>query len=84
VAKAGGGLIGGGTVGGPVGGAVAGPMDGALGGPLGAGPVRGIGGWYNSRAGLGCTSQHFFWLTQNRAINQIYSIMVRHWQIECR
>jgi hypothetical protein len=55
VAKAGGGLvIGGGAVGGPVGGAVAGPVGGALGGLLGAAPVRGIGGWYNSRAGLGC------------------------------
>ncbi len=74
MAKAGGGLIGGGTVGGPVGGAVAGPVGGAVagpvggavGGPLGAAPVRGIGGWYNSRVVLGCTVK-FFDFTQNRA-----------------
>jgi hypothetical protein len=51
-------MIGGGAVGGPVGGAVGGPVGGALGGPLGAAPVRGIGGWYNSRVGLGCTEQN--------------------------
>ncbi len=52
----------GGAVAGPGGGAVAGPVGGAVAGPMGAAPVSGIGGWYNSRAGLGCTVHKFFWV----------------------
>jgi len=48
-AKVGGELLGGGAVGGAV--------SGAVGEAVGGAPVRGIGGWYNSRAGLGCTQR---------------------------